>query len=106
MPVATSSASVLPLAPAACAARRRCASQLDTPVSDRYATAAPIGTSAVPPNAWEPVPASSKPSSVASMARKASRPMVSAITTRSPVGGMRRIHGSQSMPSAIGITPT
>jgi hypothetical protein len=40
------------------------------------------------------------------MAKNASRPMVSAITTRNPVGGMRRIHGSQSMPRAIGITPT
>ena len=60
----------------------------------------------VPPNACEPCPASSKPSSVASMARNASRPTVRAITTRSQEGGIRRIHGSHSMPSATGITPT
>ena len=40
------------------------------------------------------------------MARNASSPTVSAITTRSQPGGMRRTHGSQSIPSAIGITPT
>ena len=82
------------------------ASHADTPVSARNATAAPSSTSAAPPNACEPSPASSKPSSVASIARNASSPIVSAMTARSQPGGMRRIHGSQSIPSAIGITPT
>ena len=40
------------------------------------------------------------------MARNASSPIVSAITARSHTGGMRRTQGSQSMPSAMGITPT
>jgi hypothetical protein len=40
------------------------------------------------------------------MARYASSPTVSAITARSHVRGMRRTHGSHSMPSATGITPT
>ena len=40
------------------------------------------------------------------MARNASSPIVSAITARSQPGGIRRIHGSHSIPSATGITPT
>ena len=40
------------------------------------------------------------------MARNASSPTVSAMITRSQRGGMRRIHGSHSIPSATGITPT
>ena len=66
----------------------------------------PSRTSPAPPKACEPSPASSKPSSVASTTRKASSPTVTAITTRSQEGGMRRTHGSHSIPSATGITPT
>ena len=40
------------------------------------------------------------------MARNASSPTVSAMTARSHDGGIRRTHGSHSMPSATGITPT
>ncbi len=76
------------------------------PVSPRNATSAPTSTSPAPPNACEPSPASSSPSSVASIARNASSPTVSAITARSQPGGMLRIHGSHSIPSATGMTPT
>ena len=38
------------------------------------------------------------------MARKASRPTVIAMIARSQAGGIRRTQGSQSMPSATGIT--
>ena len=88
--------------------RRRAAARARPrrPSRARNATAAPSSTSAAPPNACDPSPASSRPSSVASIARNASSPIVSAITPRSQPGGMRRIHGSQSIPSAIGITPT
>ena len=97
MPIATSTAEP---------ADARRPSHEDTPARNRNATAAPTNTSAAPPNACEPSPASSTPSSVASIARKPSRPTVSAMTKRIQTGGMRRIHGSHSIPSAIGITPT
>ena len=42
--------------------------------ANRYATPAPMKTSAAPPNACEPSPASSSPSSVASTARNAEQP--------------------------------
>ena len=56
-------------------------------------------TSAAPPNACEPSPASSRPSSVASIAeeRRAGRPSAPSRRAAS-AGGMRRIHGSHSMP--------
>ena len=101
MPTATSSARWLPEV-----AELRRLSHSPAPVSAMNAITAPISTSAAPPNACEPSPASSRPSSVASMARKASRPTVSAITARSQPGGMRRTHGSHSIPSATGMTPT
>jgi hypothetical protein len=101
MPTATSIASVPPPALAF-----RAATHSDTALSSRNETTPPTSTSAAPPNAREPSPASSKPSSVASMTRNASSPTVSAITTRSQPGGMRRTQGNQSMPRATGITPT
>ena len=101
MPTATSSARWPPEVP-----ERRRFSHAPAPVSAMNAISAPMNTSAAPPNACEPSPASSRPSSVASIARNASRPTVSAITARSEPGGMRRIHGSHSIPSATGMTPT
>ncbi len=101
MPIAISSDSEYPDVPC-----RRPRSHSETPVSARNATPKPTNTSAAPPNACDPSPASSSPSSVASTARNASSPIVSAITTRSHVAGIRRTHGSHSIPSAIGMTPT
>ena len=54
MPIAMSSASEPALAPACAPARRRSRSHALTPVSERNATAAPMKTSAWPPNACEP----------------------------------------------------
>ena len=56
------------------ASRRRPCSHASTPLSSRYDVSPPRNTSAAPPSACEPSPATSMPSSVASIARNAEQP--------------------------------
>ena len=106
--IATSSASAAAGAPVGVRDRRSCAKPCASTAAQQQGTRrSPRGTRAparrVPAS---PCPATSMPSSVASIARKPSRPIVSAIRTRTQRGSMRRTNGSHSIPDVTGMIPT